>query len=107
MARLDHIRTISEADVDVVAKGAIQFIIDEATVFVAVAELIDLAAEKIRLDKEILKQHKEIGRFEKSSRMRAFLIKPLNQSLTESAKNSQALKRHLHGYEKPIREFSK
>ena len=75
LARLNQIKAISETDVDAAAKGAIQFVIDEATVFVAVAELIDLAAEKARLDKEIVKQQREIGRFEKKLANESFLSK--------------------------------
>ena len=75
LARLKNIRTISETEVDAAAKGAIQFVIDEATVFVAVAELIDLGSEKARLDKEMVKQQREIGRFEKKLANASFISK--------------------------------
>ena len=39
--------------------------LDEATVFVNVADFIDVAAEQARLDKELAKQQSEIERFEK------------------------------------------
>ena len=52
-------------DVESAAKGAIQFVLDEATVFVGVADFIDVAAEQARLNKELVKQQSEIERFEK------------------------------------------
>jgi valyl-tRNA synthetase len=42
-------------------KGAVQDVLDEATVILPLAEVIDLAAEKARLEKEIAKLDGEIG----------------------------------------------
>ena len=49
----------------VVPKGAVQDVLDEATLILPIAEVIDLDAEKARLEKEIAKQDAEIDRFEK------------------------------------------
>ena len=65
LARIQRIDAIAAADVESAAKGAIQFVLDEATVFVSVADFIDVAAEQARLDKELAKQQSEIERFEK------------------------------------------
>ncbi|MEK9753997.1 MAG: valine--tRNA ligase [Rhodospirillaceae bacterium] len=65
LARVERIDTVVADAVDAAAKGAIQFVIDEATVFVGVAAFIDVAAERARLDKELAKQESEITRFEK------------------------------------------
>ncbi len=48
-----------------VPKGAVQDVIDEATLVLPIADVIDLAAEQARLEKEIAKQDAEITRFEK------------------------------------------
>jgi len=55
------------------AEGAIQFVLDEATVFVNVAGSIDVVAEKARLDKELAKQQSEIDHFEKKLANQKFI----------------------------------
>ncbi len=61
LARLSHIELL-EGDTP---KGAVQDVLDEATIVLPVADVIDVAAEKARLDKEVGKQQSEIDRFEK------------------------------------------
>ena len=46
VARVERIDAIVAANVELAAQGAIQFVLDEATVFVSVAGFIDLAAEQ-------------------------------------------------------------
>jgi len=48
-----------------VPKGAVQDVIDEATIILPLAGVIDLEAERQRLDREISKQDGEIAHFEK------------------------------------------
>jgi valyl-tRNA synthetase len=48
-----------------VPTGSVQDVIDEATLVLPVADVIDVAAERQRLEKEIAKQQAEIDRFEK------------------------------------------
>ncbi len=63
LARLASIKVVGSADS--LAKGAVQFVLDEATVFINIAGFIDISAEQARLDKEIATQDSEISRFEK------------------------------------------
>ncbi|MBO6949343.1 MAG: valine--tRNA ligase [Rhodospirillales bacterium] len=60
LARLERAE-ILQGDVP---KGAVQDVIDEATIILPIAEVIDLDAERARLEREIAKQDKEIQRFE-------------------------------------------
>ncbi|MCK5749322.1 MAG: class I tRNA ligase family protein, partial [Oricola sp.] len=60
LARLENAEVL-EGDVP---KGAVQDVIDEATIILPIAEVIDLDAERARLEREIAKQDKEIQRFE-------------------------------------------
>ena len=48
-----------------VPKGAVQDVLDETTVILPIADVLDLGAEQSRLEKEIAKQDAEITRFEK------------------------------------------
>jgi valyl-tRNA synthetase len=48
-----------------VPNGAVQAVLDGATVVLPIADVIDIDAEKSRLDKEIDKQRSEISHFEK------------------------------------------
>ncbi|NQV99410.1 MAG: class I tRNA ligase family protein, partial [Rhodospirillales bacterium] len=64
---LQRVARLSALDLLVgeVPEGAVQDVIDEATIILPIAEAIDLTEEKSRLDKEIAKQDSEIDRFEK------------------------------------------
>jgi valyl-tRNA synthetase len=61
VARLSTIQLLSGD----VPKGSVQDVIDEATLILPIAEVIDMREEKARLDKEITKQIAEINHFEK------------------------------------------
>jgi len=60
LARLEKAEILSGE----VPKGAVQDVLDEATIILPIAEVIDLDAERARLEREIAKQDKEIQRFE-------------------------------------------
>jgi len=60
LARLESSEVLSGD----VPKGAVQDVLDEATIILPIAEVIDLDAERARLAREIAKQDKEIQRFE-------------------------------------------
>ena len=60
LARLENAEVLSGD----VPHGAVQDVIDEATIILPIAEVIDLEAEQNRLEREIAKQDKEIQRFE-------------------------------------------
>ena len=60
LARLENAEVLNGD----VPKGAVQEVMDEATIILPIAEVIDLDAERARLEREIAKQDKEIQRFE-------------------------------------------
>jgi len=64
ISRLARLSSIELLDGDV-PKGSVQDVIDETTLVLPVADVIDVAAERTRLEKEIAKQQGEIDRFEK------------------------------------------
>ncbi len=70
LARLSVIETG-----DSVPKGSIQSVLDEATLILPLAGIIDVTAEKARLAKEIAKQDDEIARFEKKLSNQKFIAK--------------------------------
>lgn len=57
LARLESLSVVDAAD----SKGAAQLVVDEATVYLPLADLMDLDAEKARLNKSIEKLGKEAG----------------------------------------------
>ena len=60
LARLDTAEVLQGE----VPRGAVQDVLDEATIILPIAAVIDLDAERVRLEREIAKQDKEIQRFE-------------------------------------------
>ena len=70
LARLKDIRVGGE-----IPKGAVQLVQDEATVALPIAEVIDIAQEKQRLQKEIAKAEGEIQKLQKKLSNRQFLEK--------------------------------
>ena len=56
-----------------VQKGAIQDVLDEATVVLPIADVIDVGAEKARLQKEIVRLDGEISRFDRKLSNERFL----------------------------------
>ncbi|WP_417450271.1 valine--tRNA ligase [Kordiimonas sp.] len=57
LARLEKAEAVDAAD----SKGAAQLVVDEATVYLPLADLMDLDAEKARLEKNLEKLMKESG----------------------------------------------
>ncbi|MPY74860.1 MAG: valine--tRNA ligase [Alphaproteobacteria bacterium] len=70
LARLKDIRVGGE-----IPKGAVQLVLDEATVALPIAEVIDIAQEKQRLQKEIAKTEGEIQKLQKKLSNQQFLAK--------------------------------
>ena len=60
LARLDSLGLLEGE----VPKGAVQDVIDEATIVLPIADVIDIAAEQARLENEIAKLDGEVKRFE-------------------------------------------
>ena len=70
LARLSGIEAATD-----VAKGAVQIVVDDVTYAMPLADVIDIAAEKSRLEKEIKKWDGEITRFEKKLGNEKFVAK--------------------------------
>ena len=58
-----------------IPKGSVQDVLDEATLILPIADVIDLGEEKARLEKEIAKLDKEIVKFDKKLSNEGFLKK--------------------------------
>ena len=71
LARLERI----DPDAKAVPKGAVQIVIDEATVFLPLADAVDLDQERARLEREVAKLDGEIGKIDKKLANRQFLAK--------------------------------
>ena len=71
LARLDSIETGVESG----GKGAVQLVVDEATLFLPLTDIIDLAAERARLEKEIGKLDAEIAKLDGKLNNEAFISK--------------------------------
>ena len=85
---------LSSADVleGEVPKGAVQDVLDEATMVLPVAEVIDVAAEKARLSKEIVRLDGEITRFDRKLANEKFVAKaPPEVVETERGRRAEAL----------------
>ncbi len=76
-------------------KGAVQSVLDGATLVLPVADIIDINAETARLDKEIAKQQSEIDRFEKKLGNEKFVANaPDDVVETERVKLADARETH-------------
>ncbi len=85
LARLDSIE-FTNADAP---KGSIQAVIDEATIILPIADVIDINAEKERLQKEIKKISDDIAKIEKKLSNENFLNKAPKE-VVEEQKNRKA-----------------
>ncbi|HCW67332.1 MAG TPA: valine--tRNA ligase [Thalassospira lucentensis] len=91
LARVAEIGFKGQGDVEAIAKGAIQTVVDGVTVFVSVADFIDVAAEKSRLEKEIQGKAKYIkGQEGKLSNENFVSRAPDHIVATEKAKLEEA-----------------
>ena len=87
LARVD---SISHADGG--GKGAVQLVVDEASYFLPLAEIIDLAAERNRLVKEIGKLAGEIGKLDAKLDNPAFIARaPAEIVLDQRDRRAEAL----------------
>lgn len=91
LARVAEIGFKGQGDVEAIAKGAIQTVVDGVTVFVSVADFIDVATEKSRLEKEIQGKAKYIkGQEGKLSNENFVSRAPDHIVATEKAKLEEA-----------------
>ena len=89
IARLARLSDIAAAKAP--PKGAVQIVLDEATYFLPLGDVIDLAAERARLEKEIAKLDGEIARVDKKLANEKFVAKaPEAVVATERARRADA-----------------
>jgi valyl-tRNA synthetase len=88
IVRLARLATAEAVDGDL-PKGAVQDVIDEATIALPIAEVIDIAAEKLRLGKEIAKLDGELARFDKKLGNEGFLAKAPAEVVAEERRRRE------------------
>ena len=88
LARLES----AEILVGDVPKGAIQFVVDEATVVLPIAGLIDVAQEQARLKKEIAKTDAEIAKVVSKLSNEAFVSKAPPEIIEENRERQASFK---------------
>ncbi|MDP7650537.1 MAG: valine--tRNA ligase [Rhodospirillales bacterium] len=74
IVRLARLSSAEAADGEV-PKGSIQDVLDEATIILPLAGIIDIAGERARLKKEIAKLDGEVGKLDKKLANQGFLAK--------------------------------
>src|SRR3546814_8675023 len=84
LARLDAIATTGD-----VPKGSLQFVHDEATVALPLADVIDIAEERSRLQKEIAKADGEIAKLGRKLGNEQFLAKAPQEVVEEQRERSE------------------
>ncbi|MEX2449992.1 MAG: valine--tRNA ligase, partial [Rhodospirillales bacterium] len=86
LARIERIEAAND-----IPKGAVQVVVDEATYALPLADVIDIDAEKARLEKEAAKWDAEIARFDKKLANPKFVEKaPAEVVETEREKLNEA-----------------
>ncbi|OSQ30877.1 valine--tRNA ligase [Thalassospira sp. MCCC 1A03138] len=91
LARVAVVEFKGQGDVEAIAKGGIQTVVDGVTVFVSVADFIDVVAEKSRLEKEIDGKTKYIKGQEGKLSNESFVSRaPEHIVATEKAKLEEA-----------------
>lgn len=86
--RLARLETITAHKGDA-PKGAVQVVVDEATIFLPLAGVIDIAAEKARLQKRLDKLEKEAGGIRGRLNNQGFVAKAPESVIAENRKNLQ------------------
>ncbi len=81
--RLARIESVTHLD-GALPKGAVSVVLDEATLVLPLAGIIDIGAEKGRLEKEIAKATSEIGKIEKKLGNPAFVEKAPEEVVEEN-----------------------
>ena len=75
-----------------VEKGAVSTVLDEATLVLPMSGIIDVAAERARLEKEIGKLAAEITKYEKKLSNQCFLAKAPEAVVAEQRERLESLK---------------
>jgi valyl-tRNA synthetase len=82
LARVQNVT--KDSGTSVIPEGSIQIVIDEATVILPLAGIIDLDQERGRLEKEITKAAGEIGKLEKKLANKGFIEKAPEEVIAEN-----------------------
>lgn len=92
---IQRLARLSEARVGEVPAGAVQGVLDEATIALPIADVIDVAQERARLGKEIAKAEGEIAKIEKKLSNQGFLAKAPDEVVEENRerRDEEAAKR--------------
>ncbi len=80
LARLEKAEAVDKAE----SKGAAQLVVDEATIYLPLADLMDLDAERARLEKNLEKISKEAGALKGRLGNETFVAKAPAQVVTEA-----------------------
>ncbi|TNE63077.1 MAG: valine--tRNA ligase [Alphaproteobacteria bacterium] len=91
MARLEVAKATDKAD----TKGAAQLVVDEATVYLPLADLMDLDAEKARLEKNADKLQKEVGSLSGRLNNQGFVAKAPEHVVAEAREQLADLEAQL------------
>ncbi len=102
--RLARLESIETGPAGAVPEGSVQLVHDEAIVALPVAEFVDIAQEKSRLEREVARAEDEISKLEKKLANKNFISKApaevvedqrgyLNEAQTQRAKLGEALER--------------
>ncbi len=89
--RLARIETSGALEGDV-QKGSVQVVLDEATIVLPMSGIIDVAAERARLEKEVGKLTPEITKYEKKLSNQGFLAKAPPEVVAEQTERLEGLK---------------
>ncbi|HLI11481.1 MAG TPA: valine--tRNA ligase [Alphaproteobacteria bacterium] len=86
LARLSRIEAGVEAPIP---RGAVQVVVDEATLVLPLADVIDIARERARLEKEMAKLAGEVEKIERKLANRDFVAKAPEEVVEEQRERSQ------------------
>jgi len=81
ISRLARIKGLTHGEAP---KGALQVVVDDAVIALPVADVIDLAAEKARLEKAIAKAEGEVAKLDKKLSNQGFLAKAPEEVVQEN-----------------------
>ena len=71
--QLAKLSSLSAVDDQEVPAGGVQDVLDEATIILLIGDVVDLRSEKLRIEREILRQEKEVRYFESKLSNEKFL----------------------------------
>ena len=102
MARLSEIRPL-QGDIP---KGSIQSVLDEATLVLPIAELIDLDQERARLNKEIEKLEKELSQINGKLSNKGFLANAPEEVVEEQKRRAEEAEQTRQKFSDALKQLS-